>query len=124
MAYATVDDVQERMTREMSADEQSVCSALLDDAAVLIDAFNPNGETDAKKVVSCRMVVRAIGDGGVSVPIGATQGTVSALGYSQSWTIGSGSTGELYLSKVEKKMLGVSGRIGSYSPVEGLMTND
>ena len=124
MAYATVDDVQERMTREMSADEQSVCSALLDDAAVLIDAFNPNGETDAKKVVSCRMVVRAIGDGGVSVPIGATQGTVSALGYSQSWTIGSGATGELYLSKVEKKMLGVSGRIGSYSPVEGLMTND
>ena len=124
MAYATVDDVQERMTREMSADEQSVCSALLDDAAVLIDAFNPNGEADAKKVVSCRMVVRAIGDGGVSVPIGATQGTVSALGYSQSWTIGSGSTGELYLSKVEKKMLGVSGRIGSYSPVEGLMTND
>lgn len=124
MAYATVDDVQERMTRDMSADEQSVCGALLDDAAVLIDAFNPNGETDAKKVVSCRMVVRAIGDGGVSVPIGATQGTVSALGYSQSWTIGSGSTGELYLSKVEKKMLGVSGRIGSYSPVEGLMTND
>ena len=124
MAYATVDDVQERMTREMSADEQSVCSTLLEDAAVLIDAFNPNGDEEARKVVSCRMVVRAIGDGGASVPIGATQGTVSALGYSQSWTIGSGSTGELYLSKVEKKMLGVSGRIGSYSPVEGLMTND
>ena len=124
MAYATVDDVQERMTREMSADEQSVCSTLLEDAAVLIDAFNPNGDEEARKVVSCRMVVRAIGDGGAGVPIGATQGTVSALGYSQSWTIGSGSTGELYLSKVEKKMLGVSGRIGSYSPVEGLMTND
>ena len=124
MAYATVNDVQERMTREMSADEQSVCSTLLDDAAVLIDAFNPNGDEEARKVVSCRMVVRAIGDGGAGVPIGATQGTVSALGYSQSWTIGQGSTGELYLSKVEKKMLGVSSRIGSYSPVEGLMTND
>ena len=124
MAYATVNDVQERMTREMSADEQSVCSTLLDDAAVLIDAFNPNGDEEARKVVSCRMVIRAIGDGGAGVPIGATQGTISALGYSQSWTIGQGSTGELYLSKVEKKMLGVSSRIGSYSPVEGLMTND
>lgn len=125
MAYATVDDVQARMMREMSADEQTVCAALLDDAAALIDAFNPNGDDYAKKVVSCRMVVRAMGDGGaMGVPIGATQGSVSALGYSQSWTIGSGSTGELYLSKVEKKMLGVGGRIGSYSPVEGLMTND
>ena len=33
MAYATVADVQARMTREMSEDEQAVCSTLLDDAA-------------------------------------------------------------------------------------------
>jgi hypothetical protein len=53
--------------------------------------------------------------------MGATQGSVSALGYSQSWTIGSGSTGELYISKVEKKMLGAGNAIGSYSPTEALV---
>ena len=121
-AYATIADVQARMTRDMSTDEETVCSTLLDDAAVIIDAAAPNASTDAKKVVSCRMVIRALGDGGMSgVPMGATQGSMSALGYSQSWTIGSGgSTGELYLGKSERQILGVGNSIGSYSPVQEL----
>lgn len=49
MAYATVEDVQERMTRQMSESEQNVCEKLLDDAAVIIDAFNVNATEDAKK---------------------------------------------------------------------------
>ncbi|MBQ5787134.1 MAG: hypothetical protein IIW12_02930 [Oscillospiraceae bacterium] len=111
------------MTRDMSTDEETVCSTLLDDAAVIIDAAAPNASTDAKKVVSCRMVIRALGDGGMSgVPMGATQGSMSALGYSQSWTIGSGgSTGELYLGKSERQILGVGNSIGSYSPVQELV---
>lgn len=123
MAYATTADVQARMIRTMSADELAVCSSLLDDAAVIIDAFAPDAAAESKEVVSCRMVIRALGDGGVSgVPMGATQGSMSALGYSQSWTLGSGSgAGELYLSKLEKQMLGLSNRIGSYSPVEALV---
>ena len=32
----------------------------------------------------------------------------------------SGSAGELYLSKLEKKLLGAGNRIGAASPVEGL----
>lgn len=122
-AYATIADVQARMTRDMSTDEETVCSTLLDDAAVIIDAAAPNASTDAKKVVSCRMVIRALGDGGMSgVPMGATQGSMSALGYSQSWTIGSGgSTGELYLGKSERQILGVGNSIGSYSPVQELV---
>ena len=53
--------------------------------------------------------------------MGATQGSMSALGYTQSWTMGSnGSTGELYLSKLEKKLLGIGDRIGSRSPLEGM----
>ena len=82
MAYATISEVQERMTRTLTADEQSVCSALL---------------------------------------MGATQGSMSALGYSQSWTIGSGTVGELYLSKLEKKLLGTGDKIGSRSPAEDLV---
>lgn len=123
MPYATVADVQDRMIRQMSSSEQSLCAALLDDAAVIIDAYNADASADAKKVVSCRMVVRALGDGESSgVPMGATQGTQTALGYSQSWTIGSGgSAGEVYLGKIEKKLLGASDAIGSYSPVQELV---
>ena len=122
MAYATVNDVQARMIREMSEAERSICHYMLGDAAVIIDAYNPAASCEAKKVVSCRMVERALGDGGeAGIPVGATHGSMSALGYSQSWTIGSGSTGELYLGKIEKKLLGTGNAIGSYSPTEELV---
>ena len=125
MAYATISDVQSRMTRTMSGAEQSVCSNLLDDAAAIIDAYNEYATEEAKKVVSCRMVVRAIGDGtDAGIPMGATQGSMSALGYSQSWTIGAGSAGELYLGKLEKKLLGAGDSIGAYSPVEALVPEE
>ena len=122
MAYANVKDVQNRMMRQLSESERSICHYMLGDAAVLIDAYNPNANADAKKTVSCRMVVRALGDGGeAGIPMGATQGSMSALGYSQSWTIGAGSAGELYLGRVEKKLLGAGNSIGSYSPTEELV---
>lgn len=121
MAYATYQDVQARMNRTMSEDEQAVCSTLLDDAAVIIDVFNANASADIKLVVSCRMVIRALGDGeSGGVPVGATQGSMSGLGYSQSWTVSNGSVGELYLSKVDKQLLGRGNQIGSYSPVQEL----
>lgn len=121
-AYATLADVKARMTRTLSSTEETVCSNLLDDAAVAIDAYNADAAADAKKVVSCRMVIRALGDGdSTGTPMGASQGSQSGLGYSQSWTMGSGgSVGELYLSKLDKEMLGVGDRIGSYSPVQAL----
>ena len=122
MAYATVSDVQARLVRDLSADEQTVCTALLDDAAVIIDAVAKNASADAKKVVSCRMVQRSLGSGDESIPIGATQGSMSALGYSQSWTVSSGGTvGELYLSRQDRRLLGLGDRIGSYSPVQELV---
>lgn len=122
MAYATVSDVSARITRALTTEEQTVASVLLDDAAVMIDAVAKEADADTKKVVSCRMVIRAIGDGSASgVPVGAMQGSMGALGYTQSWTVGSGgSAGELYLSKQDKRMLGSGNRIGSYSPVEEL----
>lgn len=121
MAYATSDDIQARISRTLSAEEKSKCNVLLEDASVIIDSYNINASDDAKKVVSCRMVIRAIGNGGEQdVPVGATQGTMSALGYSQTWTISNGSAGELYLTKTDKQMLGYGSKIGSYSPVEEL----
>ena len=122
MAYATVEDVQERLTYQLTGQQQSVCSALLDNAAILIDSYNPSVAADIAKVVSCRMVARAIGDGTTSgIPAGASHGSMSALGYSQSWTISNGGAGEVYLSKAERRMLGSGNAIGSWSPVQKLV---
>lgn len=125
MAYATIEDVTAGMMRDVSEDETRVLAQLLDEVAVLIDTYNSKASVDAKKLVSVRVVRRQIGDGeGSGVPIGATQGTVSALGYSQTWTLSSGSAGEAYLSKIDKALLGKDNAIGSRSPVEDLVPND
>ena len=69
------------------------------------------------------MVRRAIGDGQETqtFPMGATQGSIGALGYTQSWTLNNGSVGELYLAKTEKQLLGIGNKLGSYSPLESLL---
>ena len=124
MAYATKADVEARTTQTFDTAEESVITKLLDDAAIIIDAFAPNAAADAKLVVSCRMVLRAVGDDS-GVPLGASQGSMSALGYTQSWTVGnSGAVGELYLSKLEKQLLGKGNAIGSYSPTQELVVTE
>ena len=121
MIYAEVYEV-EAGFRTLDSDEQTRCAALLSEASVIIDHCNPDAAPEIKKLVACRMVRRQLGDGssGLMFPTGATQGTASALGYSQSWTMGSGSAGELYLSRLEKKLLGVGNRIGAGNPMEEL----
>lgn len=119
MAYAEYNDVEIRLKKTFSDQEKVLCNELLNDSAVIIDSYNKNASQDVKKLVSCRMVIRAIGNSDTDTPIGASQGTMSALGYSQSWTLSAGATGELYLSKMDKKLLGVS-KIGSHSPLEDL----
>ena len=119
--YASVQDVEEGF-RTLNSDEKSRCAALLEEAAVIIDAYSPNAQPTQKKVVSCRMVRRVLGDGSMGrnpmYPMGASQGSASALGYSQSWTLTGGTTGELYISKLEKKLLGCGDAIGAHSPLE------
>ncbi|MBQ1577281.1 MAG: hypothetical protein IIZ83_09995, partial [Oscillospiraceae bacterium] len=79
-AYASVEDVQARMSRTMTSDERELCATMLDDAAVIIDVYNIAADSDVKQVVSCRMVIRAMGDRGDNgVPMGATQGSMSGL---------------------------------------------
>lgn len=98
---------------------------MLSEAALIIDAYASAADAEVKKTVSCRMVRRALGAGDDNIfPMGASQGTVTALGYSQSFTLAGGTTGEIYLSKLEKKLLGVGDRIGSYSPTEELVVDN
>ena len=121
MAYATVADVMARMTKTLSEKEQTICAALLDDVALLIDNINEKATEGAKKAVSCRAVSRIMSSGDGDIPLGASEGSMSGLGYAQSWRIGnSGAIGELYLTKAERQMLGSGNRIGSHSPVEDL----
>lgn len=112
MAYATVQDVQDRMSETMTTAQQNICSKLLDDAGTIIDSFNVNATPDAKKLSSIRMVQRSMSIDS-DIPMGATQGSMSAMGYSQSWTMGTNtSVGELYLNRIEKKLLGYGNKIG------------
>ncbi len=123
MAYATYSDVQTRLGVTFSSQEQGICTSLLGRAALMIDSYkvSENASTDAKKEVSVNMVARVMNSSTADVPIGATQGSMSGLGYSQSWTISNGATGELYFDKNDKRLLGVGNAIGSYSPIEELV---
>lgn len=119
-SYATVEQV-EAGFRLLTADEKAICSQLLDEAAIQIDAIAPDADPGAKAVVSCRMVRRAIAASSAGdFPVGATQGTMSAGGYSQSWTMSSGSTGELFIGKTERLLLGTGNRIGASNPFAGV----
>ena len=123
MLYATAEDVAAGF-RNLSDDEKDRCVSLLAEAAVIIDAYSPGADADPKKLVSLPKLRRILGDGGGNdaplYPLGSTQGSVSAMGYSQSWTMSGGSSGELYLSKLEKKLLGVGSKLGAHSPLEDL----
>lgn len=115
-AYATTDQV-EAGFRELTTAETAKCEALIKEAGIMIDAIAKDASDDAKCLVTCRMVRRVLGSGESDAPIGAMQGTVSALGYSQTWAMGSGgATGELYIGKAERTILGLGNKIGASNP--------
>lgn len=117
-SYATVEQV-EAGFRELTTEEEAKCQALIVEAGIMIDAIAPDANENAKCLVTCRMVRRQLGSGD-DIPIGATQSTVSALGYSQTFGFGSGaSAGEMYLGKAEKILLGVGNKIGASNPYGG-----
>lgn len=117
--YATTEQV-ETGFRKLSADEEERCNALIVEAGVMIDAIAQNARNAAKRLVTCRMVRRVLGSAESDTPIGTTQGTVSALGYSQTWALSSGgAVGELYIGKAERSILGVQDKIGASNPLEG-----
>ena len=126
MAYATYSDVEARTGKAFTETEQTTCTSLLGRAALMIDSYSAASDKsdDVKKEVSVNMVSRVMGSSS-DIPIGATQGSQSGLGYSESWTISSGgSVGELYFGKDDKRLLGIGNRIGSYSPVEELACSE
>lgn len=119
--YATYTDVQKRLGKTFTTSEIDICDILLERAALEIDAYNANASADAKKSVSVESVARAMSESS-DIPMGASQGSMSAMGYSQSWTLSSGGTvGSVYLSKSDKKLLGVGNQIGASNPLNVLV---
>ena len=116
MAFATVDDLQARW-RVLSEPEQERAAVLLEDASVMlsslvaIDSEDPY-QADLLKVVCCSMVQRSM-MASEQDAFGVTQQTVSADIYSRSMTFANPS-GDMYLTRNEKKLLGIgTGYIGS-----------
>lgn len=121
MAYATVEDVEGRW-HSLTSDEQERCALLLDDAAVAIDMLTTVGESklEAAKIVSCNMVIRAMAaSDSQNDAFGATSVTTTAGPYSQSVSFANPS-GDLYFTKLDKKMLGIRGGGRMLRPSIGL----
>lgn len=116
MAYATVSDVEVRLQRTLSEQEQACAEMLIDAASAILNRMAEVDATDTEQAellayVCTSMVARAMP---ANMDLyGASQYSTIAGPYSQqtTWTA---PVGDLYLSKLEKRMLGITqGYIGS-----------
>lgn len=118
MAYAEVTDIEARW-RTLDADEQARADTLIVDASAMLDALVDVREDDEAqaallKTVCCSMVIRAMS--ATADAFGVSNATVTAGPYSQTMTYANPS-GDMYLTKMERRLLSVStGYIGSISP--------
>ena len=115
-AFATTTQYREKYSTELTdavlgvwlADASDIMAAEMDRAGV--DYSHASEEFTARLVRVCRdMVHRAVGDGSasaMSIPFGATQASMAAGGYSESFTIGN-PYGDLYMKAAERKALGI-----------------
>lgn len=108
--YATVAELEARW-RTLSTDEQARATVLLADAAVRIDAecppdAVPPSDADARKIVSCEMVKRAMAVGMDGVGVTSVQ---QGAGPYQETRQFSNPTGDMYLTKADKRLLKCGG---------------
>lgn len=111
MAYATITDLQARWPG-LPDGSHPRATELLGDAAVRIDAEAPppappleltEHELRARLIVSCGMVERAMKSDGTA---GVTQESRTQGPFSSSFTFAN-PTGDLYLTKADRKLLGI-----------------
>lgn len=116
MPYATTADIEARW-RTLSADERTRAEVLISDASNMLAKLVNVDDTDDEQAsllttVCCNMVIRAMSATALDT-FGVSQTSVTAGPYTQSYSY-SNPSGDMYLTKFEKRMLGVStGYIGS-----------
>lgn len=119
MAYAGVLDIEKRW-RTLDEAEQERAAVLIDDASAILDALVAVDEDDLQQAellqtVCCNMVIRAMAASDLDT-FGASNMSVTAGSYSQSWTY-SNPSGDMYLTRLEKRLLGITtGYIGTIRP--------
>lgn len=121
MVYAQVTDLEARW-RPLTPDEKARATALLEDAAVRIDAACPppaeptDSDALVRLIVSCDMVKRAMASG---IGPAVTQESQTRGPFTGQRTYAN-PTGDLYLTKADRLLLGCSGqRAGNVSLLGG-----
>ena len=120
MAFATVSDIESRW-RALTDDEETRADALIDDASAILTCLVDVDPTDTQQAealttVCCNMVIRAM-SATAGDSFGVAQSSMAAGPYSQSWTYANPS-GDMYLTKLERRLLGINGSyIGSIRPM-------
>lgn len=121
MAYATLEDLEARRG-VLDLDEREKAAALLDDAAVILDALVVIDGTEEQEtllnLVSCNMVIRALSI--TPDAYGVSSLSTTAGVYSESLQY-SNPSGDMYLTKLEKRLLGITtSYIGYIRPIIGV----
>jgi hypothetical protein len=111
MAFAAVTDIEARW-RPLTVEEQAKATALLEDAAVVLSGMvdvDPEDTEQAAKLrfVSCNMVIRAM-VAGASEAFGVEELSATMGPFGQTARFANPS-GDLYLTKLDKKTLGIGG---------------
>ena len=121
MAFADVNDVEARW-RPLTADEAQRADVLLGDASAMLAALvevDPCSPTqgDILRSVCCSMVIRAMAATEAD-NLGVSQASMTAGPYTQSWTY-SNSSGDMYLTRNEKRLLHIGGGRVGWAPLGG-----
>lgn len=120
MAFADVSDLESRW-RELSTEEEARANVLLGDASAILSALVTVDNSDYKqsellKMVCCDMVIRAMSATAYD-SFGLSQSSITAGPYTQSFSY-SNPSGDMYLTKLEKRLLGIStSYIGTIRPM-------
>ena len=114
MAFATPADIEARW-RTLTADEYERALALLEDAATILSGMVTVDESDARqeaalKLVSCNMVIRSM-VASASSAFGVDELTATMGPFGQTAHFANPS-GDMYLTKLDKRLLGIGGGKG------------
>lgn len=115
MAFATYYDVEARWGRTLTTEEQQRATALLDDAAAILHSLvKVDGTNDDQAsllaAVSCNMVIRSMTAAAQNAfGVEAQQATMGPFAQRVEYA---NPSGDMYLTKAEKKWLGIHGGAG------------
>lgn len=115
MTYASVEDVEVRLNRTFGSGESAQCEALLEDATNMLDEMVDVDVSDQHqrallRIACANMVTRSLA-AAVSESVGVGEARYEMGPFAQTVNFANPS-GDLYLTKNEKRMLGVGGSRG------------